>query len=467
MRAMPSDWAAMIVLLTLGMGVSAFNARAAENTGGGWRAGVARVDITPGEPLWLAGYAGRNRPSEGILHPLWVKALALEDATGRRALLVTSDLIGFPRDMTDRLLQRIEQLHGIPGDHVILSSSHTHTGPVTENMLYDIYALDDDMKAAIERYSRGLVELILGAVDEALGALAPAKLESNNGVTRFAVNRRNNREADIPTTHHFNGPVDHAVPVLRVSREDDSPLAVVFGYACHATTLDLYQWSGDYPGFAQLELEAAYPGVTAMFFAGCAADQNPLPRRTVEIAIQYGRELAAAVARVLSEPMKPLEPAIRAHYAEVELALAPPPSREQLAALAESGADYMKRCAQTLLDRLDSGQGLPSTYSYPVHFWRLGDQTLVALAGEVVVDYSVFLKRMLGKDTFVMAYAHHVPSYIPSARIVREGGYEGESSQMIYGMPSPWTEDIEDRIMNAAASGAAALDLPTAAWKEE
>ena len=212
---------------------------------------------------------------------------------------------------------------------------------------------------------------------------------------------------------------------------------MVFGYACHATTLDIYQWSGDYPGFAQIELESAHPGATAMFFAGCGGDQNPLPRRTIERAVQYGRELAVAVERVLAEPMKPLTPDFRAHYTEVELALAPAPSRDELAAQAENAPGYKLRCLNALIATLDAGKPLPATYSYPIQFWQLGEQTLVALAGEVVVDYSIFLKRMLGNDTFVMAYAHHVPSYIPSERVLAEGGYEGADAQLYYGLPSP------------------------------
>ncbi|HQK77580.1 MAG TPA: hypothetical protein PKZ25_15400, partial [Candidatus Hydrogenedentes bacterium] len=222
----------------------------------------------------------------------------------------------------------------------------------------------------------------------------------------------------------------------------------------------------DYPGFAQIELEKTHPGATAMFFAGCGADQNPLPRRTVERAIQYGRDLAVAVDRVLAEPMKPLEPAFSAQYTEVELALAPAPSRDELAAQTVNAPGYRARCLNRLIETLDAGQPLPSSYSYPIQLWRLGDQALVSLAGEVVVDYSVFLKRMLGNDTFVMAYAHHIPSYIPSERVLAEGGYEGADAQLYYGLPAPWASGIEERIMNGAAQAASALGFTVAPWKE-
>ncbi len=432
----------------------------------GWRAGTARVEITPQEPMWLAGYAARDHAAEGTLHPIWVKALALEDAAGQRAVLVTTDLVGLPLTMTQVVLAHAEAVHGLPNSHVILCSSHTHTGPVTDNLLYEMYPLDAEQKARVERYSRELTSRMISAVDQALAKLAPVTLESGVGVTRFAVNRRNNNEARISETHDLNGPVDHSVPVLRVARLDGTVMAVVFGYACHATTLAIYQWSGDYPGFAQIELEKAHPGATAMFFAGCGADQNPLPRRTVELAQQYGRELAVAVDRVLAEPMKPLESAFSAYYNEVELALAPAPSRDELVAQTVNAPDYRLRCLNQLIEMIDAGQPLPSSYPYPVQLWSLGGQTLVALAGEVVVDYSVFLKRMLGNDTFVMAYAHHIPSYIPSERVLEEGGYEGADAQLYYGFAAPWASGIEERILLGATEGATALGLSVTPWKD-
>ncbi len=415
---------------------------------GTWRAGVARADITPGEPMWLAGYGGRDHESEGALHPLWAKALALEDASGQRALLVTTDTLGFPRGMSDAIRNRLKSGYQLERAQILLCGSHTHTGPVLRDSLYTIYPLTPDEIAKIDRYSQTLEDQIVALAGEAIANLAPARLASGNGVTRFAVNRRNNAEGQILDLHELKGPSDHAVPALKVQREDGALLAVVFGYACHATTLSFYQWSGDYPGFAQIALEDAHPGVTALFFAGCGADQNPMPRRTVALARQYGRELADAVERALADPMKPLDPVLRAAYSEIGLALAPPPSREELVKLAEGTDIYRQRAAKQFLAQLDRGESLETSCPYPLQIWRLGDQTLVAMAGEVVVDYAIAIKSLLGRDTFVAAYANHLTSYIPSERVLHEGGYEGVDAQMLYGHPSPWKDDVESRIMD-------------------
>lgn len=414
-----------------------------------WKAGVARAEITPSERLWMAGYASRTHEADDVLLPLFVKAFALQDTAGHKAVIVTSDTLGLPKAMADRIRVRLKEVLGLERDEVILSGSHTHSGPVLRDSLYFIYPFGDAQIQAVERYSQQFEDRVVSCVGEALGTMVSVRLEAGNGVVRFAINRRNNKEAEVLDTHDFKGPVDHAVPVLRAVREDGTPLAVLFGYACHGTVLDLYRWSGDYPGFAQAALEAAHPGMTALFFAGCGADQNPLPRRTVALARQYGHELAAAVDRVFEDPMTPLEAKLERQLAEVELGLMPPPSRETLVAQAQSSTAWEARAAKSFLADLDAGRPLPSTYRYPIYLWRLGSQILVALSGEPVIDYTIAIKQALGRDVFVMGYCNDVMSYIPSVRVLREGGYEGATAQMAYGIPSVWKEDIESLILGA------------------
>lgn len=450
-------WLASLLILTLGLGTGAL---CGAQTPDGWQAGVAKTDITPRDAMWLAGYASRTHASEGMIHPLWLKALALQDAQGRRAVIVSSDHLGFPKGMSDRIRERLKSGLALDRPQILLSSSHTHSGPVLDESLLCIYPLNELELKKVQDYSRLLEDTAVQTVEAAFSQLAPVQLASANGVTRFAVNRRNNKEAEILDTHDFKGPVDHAVPVLRVSRGDGSVLAVLFGYACHATVLDTYRWCGDYPGFAQAELEERHPGCTALFFAGCGADQNPLPRRTVTLAQQYGRELASAVERVMEEPMRSLEASLQTEYAEVELALQAPPTRAEIEAKLASASWYVQGALKDFLKTLDEGKPLRSTYPYPVQLWRLGEQNLVSLGGEVVVDYAILIKQMLGRETFVAGYANDLSSYVPSVRVLREGGYEGASSQTEYGMPNLWQEDIESRILTGVRDLAGHAGIP-------
>ena len=414
----------------------------------GWRAGVARVDITPQDTLWLAGYAARTHAATGTLTRLWVKALALEDSLGHRAVLVTSDLVGYPKAVSDTIRDRCWRRYGLAREQILLTVSHTHTGPVLRGRWAIIYPLRPVHLKAIDRYTDALQEKVVGVVGEALRNLQPVSLWAGNGTVRFQVNRRNNgRLVPLELQAELAGPNQYDVPVLEVRKPGAERLAVAFGYACHATVLNTYEWSGDYPGFAQIELEKDLPGVTAMFFQGCAGDQNPLPRRSVALARQYGRELAAAVEAVLEQERRPLRPVLRTANREIELRLDPPPTVDELKKFRERAETWQKRWADWMLGKLQRGEKLPDRYPYPVEVWRLGDQMLVALGGEPVIDYALEIKRVFGQRTFVLGYSNDVMAYIPSTRVLREGGYEGASSQMAYCLPSTWRADIQWRIL--------------------
>ena len=419
---------------------------------GGWQAGVGRVEITPDTPMWLAGYAARDHAAEGTLQPLWIKALALRDADGNTGVIITADLLGFTGEMTDAVRDKLRTERGIQPAQLIINSSHTHSGPVVGKRLLCIYPLDDTGKQQVERMTRRVIDAAVQAAVAALDDLAPARLFAGNGVCRFAVNRRNNPEQDIAGNFALKGPSDHAVPVLSITDADGTKVkAVLFGYACHATVLSGYQWCGDYPGFAQVAIEEALPGTQALFFQGCGANQNPLPRRSVPLARQYGRELAAAVLRVLEDTgeLRELRPSLRQAYGTARVDTEPPASREALEDIARNHeTPYMRQAAKDLLEILDQTGSIPTGVDYPLHAWNLGDQPLVAFAGETVVDYAIQAKTRLGLNTFVMGYCDNVMSYIPTAAIIREGGYEGESSQLIYGFAAKWREDIETRILD-------------------
>lgn len=412
----------------------------------GWKAGTAKVVITPKEPQWQAGYASRTHAADGKIHDLWAKALALEDETGKQVVLVTTDMLGFPKAMSDRIREQLNSQFGLSKAQLILNSSHTHSGPVLDIALQDIYPLDATEQAKIDRYSRWLEAQIVTLVGQALKKLEPVAIFSQNGVTRFQVNRRNNKEGALLEQTELKGPNDYAVPVIKVVDARGKLKTIVFGYACHPTVLDLYQWSGDYAGFAQLELEKAHPGVTALFFQGAAGDQNPLPRRTIPLAQQYGRELAAAVERVLDEPMRNLSAQIRTAYSEIELPLSAPPSEADLTKIIQENDGYLKRWATRMLAEKKQGNQFVRSYPYPLQIWQLGSQSILSFGGELVIQYALDCKKRFGQDSFVMGYSNDVMGYIPSATILQEGGYEGASSQMVYGLPSIWAPEVPNLI---------------------
>jgi len=422
-----------------------------------WKAGTARAKITPDKPLWMAGYAARERPAQGKMHDLWVKVLALEDARHHRAVVVTADLLGFPKALADSICAELSKEHGLRRAQIMLGCSHTHCGPVLAGALLDIYPLDEKQLALIQEYTQKLQATVVKTVGEAIQRLGPATLSTGQGTVGFAANRRHNTEKDVQILRQQGkpprGPSDHAVPVLAVRTIDGRLSAIVFLYACHNTTLADYEWSGDYAGFAQIALEQKHSDAQAMFIIGCGADQNPMPRRSTELCRQHGVALAAAVEDVLAKPMESLEPALHTGFELVKLPFQAEPAVEALKAQATKPGyvgRYARRMLKQLAEARAAGQALPKFYPYPVQLWQLGRQQLwIALGGEVVVDYALSFKARFGPTTWVIGYANDVMAYIPSARVWKEGGYESGAFN-VYGLPADrWAPDIEQRITQA------------------
>lgn len=417
-----------------------------------WQAGAARVKITPARPMWMSGYASRDHAAEGTSIDLWAKALVLEDPQGQRAALVTLDLIGLDRDFSQAVCAAIREKYKLERRQVALCSSHTHSGPVVGRTLMSMYFLDDAQRQLVTDYTSDLESKLVALVGQALEQLGPARVAWGNGRSTIAVNRRTNVEAEVPSLREqglLKGPVDYDVPVLSVRRPDGKLAAIVFGYACHSTVLPLYEWSGDYPGFAQLELEKSHPDAVALFFAGCGGDQNPLPRRSVERAKDYGRSLAGSVEAALGGVMNAVDGGLDMRYSEIPLPLDKLPTRDDLVKDSQSTNKYAAQRAAVLLKQIDGGQPLSQTYPYPLQVWRVGPAlTWVTLGGEVVVDYSLRLKKELGADrTWVAAYTNDVMAYIPSLRVLKEGGYEGGGAMLYYGLPTIWGPEVEETIV--------------------
>ncbi len=446
-QRMPRRTAGLVALVLF---VSAFHLAAAEDLP--WKAGVSRAKITPQEPMWMAGYASRNKPAEGTEQELFAKALVVEDQAGSRWIVLTTDLISVPRPLRGSLEAAIKERHGLPPSALTINCSHTHSGPelrtkrVKNNSIYPSVA--EKAIAYYEWLDARLKQLI----DDAIKDLSPARLTYSRARCGVAMNRRLPTAGGFINSPNPGGPIDHDVPVLRIDGPGRKMRAALFGYACHNTTLGLYQWSGDYAGYAQQYFEEDHPGVTALFVEGCGGDQNPYPRRTVELAKKHGRALATAIDAALEANPRTIEGPLRTAYDTVDLSYAPPPTREELLERAKSKNKYDKSYAEALLAELDDKGKLRDSYPFPVQVVRFGDRlTLVALGGETVVDYSLRLKRELaGPQVWVAGYSNDVMAYIPSKRVLLEGGYEAGGSMKYFRTtlhPGWWHESLEERIV--------------------
>lgn len=396
-----------------------------------WQAGAASAVITPRTNMWMSGYAARKKPSDGTAQDLFAKALALKDETGKSLVIVTMDIIGVLPSLRQSVEAKVRERHGLPEQCLLLNASHTHCGPE--------YRARSGREREAADYTAFLEERLLGIIDGALSKLSPARLLYAHARCGFAMNRRRNYalpkgDPNAAKAPNPDGPVDHDVPVLVVEGPGTNMVATLFGYACHNTTLSAvsmtnnvprYEFNGDYAGYAQETLQTGRPGLTAMFLAGCGADQNPYPRHfmvpyvaPLEFARHHGRTLAMAVEAAMASHVRPVRGPIRASLEYIMLKRPEPKPK--------SGG---KKTAPQAARR------------YPVQVIRLGDDlSIIALGSEVVVDYSLRLKRELSDKSivWVAGYSNDYGGYIPSRRILAEGGYEA----------ADYTPEIEEHIIS-------------------
>lgn len=415
-----------------------------------WQAGVAKADITPTESVPLAGYGGKTRMSQRVEHAIWLKALALKDDAGAVSVLVTADLVGLSDRMIAAIAKNAAEKHGVARERLILNASHNHSCPVTEDVLWLYYEFTSDEAAARDRYTRMVYAKYDAVIGAAIAALKPAELSFEQGLAGVAVNRRRSRGAE---SRALGGQVDQDVPVIAVKSGNELQ-AVVFGYSCHTTALGGLSINGDYAGFAQLELEKSIPGCTALFVQNCGGDANPLPRirgrdaEATQLAGMYGHILAEAVRQVVAAPMKPLTGPLKVAMGETELMLQPGLPLEELKQRVPNLTGMPKREFEHFIRQYETIGAPPDRVRYPVQVWSFGSElTFIALTGETVVDYSLKFKAAHGwNTTWVCGYNNDLLSYVPSLRVLKEGGYEGVSGMYEYGHRAPYTEDVEERI---------------------
>jgi len=430
---------------------------------GTWKAGAASAVITPETLMWMAGYASRTKPAEGVDMDLFAKALVIEDGDGAQLALITADLVSVPRSVRLATAAKVAKAHGIPPERLLINVSHTHCGP--ELRVWRTHKTDDveRREREAEEYCAFLAETFSRLVGEALEKRVEVTTDYVYARCGFAMNRRRpDGKGGFSNAPNPDGPVDHRVPVLNVrTTGDKKDLAIVFGYACHCTTLNHQRFNGDYAGYAQAAIEQARPGATALFVNGCSGDQNPYPRRKFEYAEAHGRTLALAVESALETPPLALSGSIRAAMREIPLKFETLPTRSELEVRAQSQTDKLDAALAThLLGELDAGRSLPTEYPYPVQVIRLGAElTLVALGGEVVVDYSLRLQREIQDPVvWVAGYSNDVMTYIPSRRVWDEGGYEGETAMKHNHFPARWDPGIEELVIRAVHELRASLE---------
>ncbi len=418
--------------------------------------GVARVDITPRVPVRLSGFAARGKEeTHQVLSKIHAKAIAIGNDKQQPTVFITVDLLGIQWSVTNKIVEALAKKTGLKPEQIAIFASHTHGGPEIGNFINHLqcrgnypvkFNFSDSLIALpqllhLAEFNEFLVSKLEEVATEALKDRKPALMSWGQSSASFSENRRPE-----------GGPVDQSLPVLRVTNLQGDLRAVFFNYACHGISLgeDVNAVHGDWMGEAQNQIEARYPGAVAMMAVGCAGDSHPVKRNNIEFMRAYGKEILDSVSKLITSDLTPLVKPPVGNMTWVRLPFNQVPSVSELISFTADTTikGYYARLA---LERVLRGEELPKELNYPLQVWNFDEKmAMINMGGEVVVDYSRVFNEKYGKGKiWINAYANDVSCYIPSRRIIKEGGYEGETSMYWYNKPAPFSDSVEERIINA------------------
>jgi neutral ceramidase len=417
------------------------------------RVGAAATVITPPEGTPLAGYYSL-RGTKAVLDDIYSKAVVLE-VGDTKAALVVCDLISLPRHVVTEARRQIETATGIPGGHVMISATHTHTGPVLarESALDELVGATSDLG---RRYTEQLPELIARSVSEANKKLAPARAAAALGKEDgLSFNRRYlmkdgsvswNPAKRNPDVVRPAGPIDPDVGVVYFDTPKNAPVATYVNFAMHPDTVGGEGVSADYPGVLS-KLLAAYRGseMLTVFANGCCGNINHRdvswldPQKGPAEAHRIGTLLAGDVLRTTPH-LKPVSAdALRVKSEIVELPLAPITDAD--VAVANDVVKRVKEPATKFLDKvqafkvLDVAARKGKPWEVEVQVIALGDQLAwVSLPGEIFVELGLAIKKGSPyPHTLIAELANGSVGYIPNKAAYPQGNYEVVSSRCAAG----------------------------------
>lgn len=405
--------------------------------------GMARADITPSYPILLNGFLSRQQEAQGTRQKIWAKAISLRAGDGKPIVLMTVDTLGIPAAIRQKVATAIEPL-GVTNSGLAITATHTHSAPIIHGCAPNILGRDFTTEESqhIQQYTDEFTAKLIEVAKQSLESTQTVSLSWSIGTVEFAKNRRSS-----------TGPIDHQLPLLAIHDKSGKLLATYVSYACHCVTLAEPMISGDWAGYAQENIENKFPGSMALVSIGCAGDQNPNSKTAsdrIDIANEQGLAIANDIAKQLLGTMKPVKPSLKTQWKEISLEFAELPSKTYFQELSEqkTPAGYH---ARKQLARLERGESLPKSISYPIQHWKLGDELSIAfLGGEVTVEYGLRLKSEEGSISWVNAYANSCPCYIPSENVLKQGGYEGGGAMIYYDQPGPLKAGLEAQIIRTA-----------------
>lgn len=428
--------------------------------------GVAQLNITP-----QAGYPHYRDFGTGADDSLYVKAMVFQQGDVKWAIAVC-DLLWIERELSAEVRVTVSERTGIPYDNILLTATHTHTGPAYHGNIYElnnhVRKFSGTPEEAIARngYPGYLKERIIEALVKAYGSKVPVTVRSaTDSVTTLSFNRRFIMKDGKVRTNPGKGnrdivkaagPIDPEVHVLFIEKASDrSLLGVVTNFAVHSDTYGGTAFSADYPGVLARKLKEKIKGdFVSVFLQGASGDLNHIDVRKEGERLTtalIGSRLADCVHGQQSRLVPVSKPGLAASsefvyaplqaYQEAELAWAK--DGEAVSPFGETGLFKLRRPMKIKsLERIRQSEAIPPTigtepWTLPVEVqvFRLGDDVaVVGLPGEIFAELGLAIKKHSPFKTtlFVELTNSHI-AYVPTRKAFSQGSYETLNSRLAPG----------------------------------
>lgn len=420
--------------------------------------GLARDIITPDIAMAMSGYdTFYGAAYRGVHDDLYVKALLLDD--GKQAvLLITLDLLFHDVALTDEIKQYAGERYGIAPDFLIMSYTHTHSGPAIRG--YDVGQFS-------EYYEAFLLSRIKTCINRVFHNTFTGHLSYGSVEGEWNINRRRLVDGQMLNRPNPEGVTDNVVHMLKITDGAGQPKGLLLNYACHPVTITDTPWlSADFPGRISQHLETALFGLTSLFFQGAGGNSRPMVTASGGQFVTRTFNEIDAMASVMANRIQ--QAVCFGQFAPIELKLAArqftiPVAIEPFgkAVFAEAMADgqrtrSFRNAARQVYERYEQ---LDDRILLHAGIIRLNEQVYItALGGEPCVEVKRNIAQAFpGKQMLFIGYTDST-AYIPDDKIIGEGGYEAEGSVIEYALKGRFVQGIDQAILQAFKENLALLE---------
>lgn len=445
--------------------------------------GCASEVITPDSPVFMHGYGAREQKSDGVHDDLYVKAVLLE--ANKQLLILTIDALGSDRSFVDGIKDALLEAFGLEHDQVLINFSHTHHSVFFTGLDADkrrgAYSISQDRwpesesevdYTEDEKLYRSMRDTIIKMTHNCRRNLMEGELYVGRMHSDFAVSRRKpDSNGTIEWRPNYDAEIDKELLVLKLTDLAGKVKGILYNYGCHTTAMGAQlKLSNDFAGKTSSVLEEAYPGATALFLQGCAGELKPLKSAdgdkfkalSYEEMEQAGTDLANDVLKLLADgTFEKIQCDFRTALVDPLLYTEQTEASFYEPIANESTSLFYRNAAKRTIEAIQNGS-IKDRLPHYICLWHLDANTrLVAMEGEVSTEYSLLIKRLLRPyTTLTLGYTNGVYCYIPTRKMIREGGYEA-SCNFFFNLRGPWVPEIEDIIIGQIAKAEMKLSQPS------